>query len=281
MASCTVSSLYEHSTKRKTARINTFNQHDFSTICTQKDHRRFSIPNHPLSTRCLNPITGNTQFHREFSLSPQKILEASPPSIQPYLRLIRFDKPIGSLLLFWPCSWSIAMATLPGHLPSLSILFLFGAGAFMMRGAGCIINDMWDRDFDQKVERTKLRPLASGELNFFQGLSLLGAMLSGSLAILLMLNNYTILLGASSMILVILYPLAKRYTNWPQLMLGVTLNWGVLMAWSQICGSLGAGVIPLYFATVLYTMFYDTIYSHQVASSSTASVGRHLITYMS
>ncbi|KAL5020750.1 hypothetical protein ScPMuIL_002167, partial [Solemya velum] len=206
----------------------------------------------------------NTQFHREFSLSPQKILEASPPSIQPYLRLIRFDKPIGSLLLFWPCSWSIAMATLPGHLPSLSILFLFGAGAFMMRGAGCIINDMWDRDFDQKVERTKLRPLASGELNFFQGLSLLGAMLSGSLAILLMLNNYTILLGASSMILVILYPLAKRYTNWPQLMLGLTFNLGALMGWSAVVGDCNwAVVLPLYASCILWTLFYDTVYAHQ------------------
>ncbi|XP_070187327.1 4-hydroxybenzoate polyprenyltransferase, mitochondrial-like isoform X2 [Littorina saxatilis] len=143
------------------------------------------------------------------------------------------------------------------------MLTLFGAGAFFMRGAGCIINDMWDRDFDKKVERTKQRPLASGELTHFQALVFLASQLSVSLGILLQLNTYSILLGASSMLLVVMYPLAKRYTYWPQIMLGVTLNWGVLLAWAGLKGSLHWPVAPLYLACVLYTMFYDTIYSHQ------------------
>ncbi|XP_060069567.1 4-hydroxybenzoate polyprenyltransferase, mitochondrial-like isoform X2 [Ylistrum balloti] len=200
---------------------------------------------------------------RCLTLSPKGILDASPKRIQPYLRLIRFDKPIGTLLLYWPCTWSIAMAATPGHIPDLWLLTLFGTGAFFMRGAGCIINDMWDRDFDKKVERTKCRPLTSGELSMFQGLVCLGGMLSVSLAILCQLNMFSIILGASSMIPVILYPLAKRFTYWPQAMLGVTLNWGVLIAWSAITGGLDWPVLPLYTACVVYTIIYDTIYSHQ------------------
>ncbi|XP_069141538.1 4-hydroxybenzoate polyprenyltransferase, mitochondrial-like isoform X2 [Argopecten irradians] len=201
--------------------------------------------------------------NRCLAMSPKGILDASPKQIQPYLRLIRFDKPIGTYLLYWPCTWSIAMAASPGHFPDLWLLTLFGTGAFFMRGAGCIINDMWDRDFDRKVERTKLRPLTSGELSMFQGLVCLGGMLSVSLAILCQLNMFSIVLGASSMLLVIAYPLAKRFTYWPQAMLGVTLNWGVLIAWSAINGGLDWSVLPLYMACVMYTIIYDTIYSHQ------------------
>lgn len=193
----------------------------------------------------------------------QKILEATSPRIQPYLRLLRFDKPIGTYLLFWPCTWSIGLAAQAGHLPDLYMLALFGLGSFVMRGSGCIINDMWDRDIDCKVERTRARPLASGELSPFQALVFLGGNLSIALTILLQLNWYSVFLGAASMILVVLYPLAKRYTYWPQVVLGVTLSWGVLVAWSALRGSLELPVVPLYTACVLYTMFYDTIYSHQ------------------
>ncbi|XP_062596610.1 4-hydroxybenzoate polyprenyltransferase, mitochondrial-like isoform X2 [Saccostrea cucullata] len=214
-----------------------------------------------LNTYCLND--SRIIQRRHFKLSPRDILEASPSVLQPYMRLIRFDKPIGTWLLFWPCTWSIALATAPGSLPSLWLLGLFGAGSFFMRGAGCIINDMWDKDFDRKVERTKLRPLASGELSQFQGLVCLAGMLSISLGILLQLNWYSVILGAASMGLVITYPLAKRFTFWPQALLGVTLNWGVLIAWSGIHGCLQLPVIPLYLACVLYTIIYDSIYSHQ------------------
>ncbi|XP_052780276.1 4-hydroxybenzoate polyprenyltransferase, mitochondrial-like isoform X1 [Mya arenaria] len=201
--------------------------------------------------------------HHSRHLNTQKIIEAAPKSFQPYLRLIRFDKPIGTFLLFWPCTWSIALAAPAGALPSLYLLTLFGLGSFIMRGAGCIINDMWDKDIDAKVERTRTRPLASGELSHFQALCFLGANLTLALTILLQLNWYSVFLGASSMGLVVGYPLAKRFTYWPQIMLGLTLNWGVLLAWAGIHGSVAGPALSLYTACVLYTMFYDTIYSHQ------------------
>jgi 4-hydroxybenzoate polyprenyltransferase len=113
-----------------------------------------------------------------------------PAKIQPYLKLIRLDKPIGSMVLLWPCWWSIGLAGSAGHLPDMKMLGLFGAGAVIMRGAGCIINDMWDRDFDKKVERTKVRPLAAGQLSMRQATVWLGANLSAGLAILLSLNPY-------------------------------------------------------------------------------------------
>ncbi|XP_052066102.1 4-hydroxybenzoate polyprenyltransferase, mitochondrial-like isoform X2 [Mytilus californianus] len=219
--------------------------------------------NFPPDGSCFNRKDAYRKQKRNLSVTPKEILDASPKSLQPYLRLIRFDKPIGTWLLYWPCTWSIGLAAAPGHFPDLWLLTLFGAGAFFMRGAGCIVNDMWDRDFDRKVERTKLRPLASGELTYFQGLCCLGGMLSVSLGILLQLNWYSVVLGAASMVLVITYPLAKRVTFWPQAMLGVTLNWGVLIAWSAIQGSIQTPVVSLYFASVLYTMIYDSIYSHQ------------------
>ncbi|KAJ8301372.1 hypothetical protein KUTeg_020359 [Tegillarca granosa] len=199
-----------------------FKEHDFQRQNVNKFHSANNLHN-LVRKSSFNDKHNKKTFHeqsRNLSFSPAKILAASPAGLQPYLRLIRFDKPIGTWLLYWPCTWSIALAATPGCLPDLWLLTLFGMGSFFMRGAGCIINDMWDKDFDRKVERTKLRPLASGELTQFQGLSCLASMLSVSLCILLQLNYYSIILGASSMLLVILYPLAKRYTFWPQAMLG-------------------------------------------------------------
>ncbi|KAH7678293.1 Para-hydroxybenzoate--polyprenyltransferase [Aphelenchoides avenae] len=135
---------------------------------------------------------------------------------------MRADKPIGTWLLYLPCTWSIALATPAGHFPSLYMLCLFGTGAFFMRSAGCVINDLWDRDFDRKVERTKLRPLASGEVSERQAITLLAGLLSVSLGVLLQLNWLSVFVGASSMALVLTYPLAKRFTYWPQLMLGMS-----------------------------------------------------------
>ncbi|KAK7503613.1 hypothetical protein BaRGS_00005152 [Batillaria attramentaria] len=224
--------------------------------------RSSTTKRHPLlGTQCTLSDVQPTRF---LAFSTKAILEASPPSFQPYLRLIRFDKPIGTMLLLWPCTWSIALAATPGHLPDARMLALFGAGAFFMRGAGCIINDMWDSDFDKKVERTKLRPLASGELTHFQALVFLASQLSISLGILLQLNTYSILLGAASMILVVLYPLAKRFTYWPQLMLGFTFNYGALLGWSAVRGACEWSVcLPLYAAGIMWTLIYDTIYAHQ------------------
>lgn len=193
-----------------------------------------------------------------------RLVDSAPQAIQPYLKLMRLDKPIGSWLLFWPCSWSIASAASPGCFPDPYMLALFGTGALVMRGAGCTINDMWDRDIDYKVERTKDRPLVSGEVSLKQALVFLGGQLSVGLAILLQLNWYSVFLGASSLALVIAYPLMKRITYWPQLVLGFTFNWGALLGYSAIKGYVDWSLcLPLYLSGVCWTIVYDTIYAHQ------------------
>ncbi|XP_020911755.1 4-hydroxybenzoate polyprenyltransferase, mitochondrial-like [Exaiptasia diaphana] len=197
-------------------------------------------------------------------LNTASVVESCPEIIQPYLKLIRFDRPIGTWLLYLPCTWSISMAADPGLIPDLKLLTLFGVGALVMRGAGCTINDMWDSDFDKKVARTRTRPIASGQISHFQALVFLGAQLSCGLAVLLCLYNYSIVLGASSMGLVITYPLMKRITYWPQVVLGLTFNWGALVGWSAVKGSCDWSVcLPLYAGGFFWTMVYDTIYAHQ------------------
>ncbi|XP_014252489.1 4-hydroxybenzoate polyprenyltransferase, mitochondrial [Cimex lectularius] len=192
------------------------------------------------------------------------IVNSSSDKIRPYLKLMRLDKPIGSWLLFWPCGWSIALAADPGCFPDLKMLMLFGAGALVMRGAGCTINDMWDRDIDRKVERTKDRPLVSGALSITDAWVFLAAQLSVALIILLQLNWYSVFLGASSLGLVVIYPLMKRVTYWPQLVLGMTFNWGALLGWSALHSSIDWAVcLPLYLSGVCWTILYDTIYAHQ------------------
>ncbi|XP_029365772.1 4-hydroxybenzoate polyprenyltransferase, mitochondrial [Echeneis naucrates] len=201
---------------------------------------------------------------RPFSLSAATIVNSAPAPVQPYLRLMRLDKPIGTWLLYLPCTWSIALAADPGCLPDLGMLTLFGTGALLMRGAGCTINDMWDKDFDKKVSRTATRPIASGEISRMQALVFLGGQLSLALGVLLCLNYYSIALGAASLSLVITYPLMKRITYWPQFVLGLTFNWGALLGWSAVKGSCDWSVcLPLYFAGVMWTLIYDTIYAHQ------------------
>ncbi|PSS02818.1 4-hydroxybenzoate polyprenyltransferase [Actinidia chinensis var. chinensis] len=188
-----------------------------------------------------------------------------PKKAQPYARLARLDKPIGTWLLAWPCFWSITLAASPGNPPDIKLLTLFGCGALLLRGAGCTVNDLLDRDIDTKVERTKLRPVASGVLTPFQGICFLGFQLLLGLGILLQLNNYSRVLGASSLLLVFSYPLMKRLTFWPQAFLGLTFNWGALLGWSAVKGSLDPAVVfPLYISGVFWTLVYDTIYAHQV-----------------
>lgn len=146
-----------------------------------------------------------------------------PKTYQPYLRLSRLDKPTGSWLLFLPGAWSIAFAGLSIH--TLELLGLFAVGTILMRGAGCTINDLWDRNYDRRVERTKTRPIASGEISPRQALIWAGVQLSMSFLILIQLNLPSIVLGITSLVPVIIYPLMKRYTYWPQLFLGLTFNW--------------------------------------------------------
>ncbi|KAF9120009.1 Para-hydroxybenzoate--polyprenyltransferase, mitochondrial precursor (PHB:polyprenyltransferase) [Mortierella sp. 14UC] len=180
---------------------------------------------------------------------PGTWLDRMPKSVQPYLYLTRIDKPIGTWLLFWP-SWGITMASYSAHIPltpTLSTIGLFGIGAVIMRGAGCTINDLWDRNIDKKVERTKVRPLASGAVTPSQAIAFLGLQLGAGLAVLTQLNLYSILLGASSLSLVVSYPAMKRITYWPQVVLGLAFNWGALLGSSAMLGAANWPVaLPLY-----------------------------------
>ncbi|KAJ4958833.1 hypothetical protein NE237_025944 [Protea cynaroides] len=208
---------------------------------------------------------GNSPGEREGSKSQVSWIDLYlPKAVRPYAHLARLDKPIGTWLLAWPCMWSITLAASPGSLPDFKMMSLFGCGALLLRGAGCTVNDLLDTDIDKKVERTKLRPVASSVLTPFQGLSFLGVQLLLGLGILLQLNNYSIVLGASSLLLVFSYPLMKRFTFWPQAFLGLTFNWGALLGWAAVKGSLDpAIVLPLYISGVFWTIVYDTIYAHQ------------------
>lgn len=184
-----------------------------------------------------------------------------PKWARPYARLLRLDRPIGIWLLLWPCLWSLALAAPQG--PDIGLILLFTFGAIIMRGAGCVINDLYDLDLDRKVGRTAIRPLPSGQLTPRQALALLVILLLLGLGILLHFNSLTILLGFCSMPLILIYPLAKRITWWPQLVLGFTFNWGALMGWAAVHGELHVSAFLLYAAGVFWTLGYDTIYAHQ------------------
>lgn len=184
----------------------------------------------------------------------------SPDFAWPYLQLMRADRPVGTWLLLWPCLWAIALASqTPAHI----YMLLFSAGAFVMRGAGCVVNDLADRKYDARVARTKGRPLASGRVSVLQAFIFLGALCLAGLCILLQLNEFTIWLGVFSLGLVILYPFMKRFTYWPQIVLGLTFNWGALMGWAAITGSLAWPALLLYGGGIFWTLGYDTIYAHQ------------------
>jgi 4-hydroxybenzoate polyprenyltransferase len=198
--------------------------------------------------------------------------------VRPYYYLARIDKSVGTMLLLWPCVWGTSLATEMGHVPDIILLSKFAVGAFVMRGAGCVINDLWDRDFDKHVERTKLRPLASGEVTVAEALVFLFGQLSCGLLILVSFNYSTIVWGFASMPLVIAYPLMKRFTNWPQLVLGLTFNWGVIVGWTAVQGSLSLlPVLPLYFSGVCWTLVYDTLYGYQDREDD-KKLGRPVIT---
>ncbi len=183
------------------------------------------------------------------------------PWLRPYARLMRLDRPIGTWLLLLPCWWGVVLAR--GSLADIWYLMLFALGAVVMRGAGSVINDIYDRDIDRKVERTRSRPLASGDIKLWQALILLALLLLIGLGVLLLFNRFTIGLGIASLLLVFTYPLAKRVTWWPQLVLGLAFNLGALMGWTAIHGGIGIPAFLLYVGGVFWTLAYDTIYAHQ------------------
>jgi 4-hydroxybenzoate polyprenyltransferase len=189
------------------------------------------------------------------------LLPKIPAFAQPYARLMRLDKPVGVWLLLLPCWWSVALAS--PKIPDLWLMFLFALGALVMRGAGCVINDIYDRKLDADVARTSTRPLASGEIKLWQAFLFLALLLLIGLGILMLFNRFTIGLGFASLLLVIIYPLMKRITWWPQLFLGFTFNWGALMGWGAVTGMIGLPTLPLYIAGIFWTLAYDTIYAYQ------------------
>lgn len=184
-----------------------------------------------------------------------------PPAAQPYLRLARIDRPIGIWLLLFPCWWSTALAS--GGWPDPWFLLLFVLGATVMRGAGCTLNDIADRDFDARVARTATRPIASGAVSVRQALVFMAALCAAGLVVLLQFNLLTVAIGAASLLLVAFYPFAKRITDWPQAILGLTFNWGALVGWTAVRGELDWPPLCLYAAGLAWTLGYDTIYAHQ------------------
>ncbi|MDP6109361.1 MAG: 4-hydroxybenzoate octaprenyltransferase [Rhodospirillales bacterium] len=184
-----------------------------------------------------------------------------PAAIRPYLRLARADRPIGTWLLLLPCWWGAALAT--PTWPDAKMFVLFAIGAVVMRGAGCTVNDLADRKFDASVARTATRPIASGQISVLKAFVFLALQLFFGLSILLQFNAFTVALGVSSLVLIVLYPFMKRITYWPQLFLGFTFNWGALLGWAAVKGELAAPALVFYAAGIFWTLGYDTIYAHQ------------------
>src|SRR5437763_13495181 len=184
-----------------------------------------------------------------------------PGWAEPYARLARLDRPIGTWLLLFPGWWGIALAS--ERWPDPVLLLLFAIGAVVMRGAGCTLNDIADRDYDGQVARTRLRPLPSGAVSVRQAVVFLLLQLTIGAAVLFTLNRITVLLGTAVLVLIGTYPFMKRITYWPQVFLGLNFNWGALIGWTAVTGALAWLPVLLYVGGVFWTVGYDTIYAHQ------------------
>src|SRR5258707_7331037 len=191
----------------------------------------------------------------------------APSWSRPYLRLSRFDRPIGSWLLLMPCWWSAALACGIAHdirqLPLIIVLFLIGA--FVMRGAGCTWNDITDSDLDAKVERTRSRPIPAGQVSVPQAFAFLVLQALIGLVVLLQFNRFAVMSGIASLIIVAVYPFMKRITWWPQVVLGLAFSWGALMGFAVILGRIDLTALVLYAGSIAWVIGYDTIYAHQDA----------------
>ena len=219
-----------------------------------------------IKTKFLNTAKASLSTQTKIP-DDQRILKSDSKVIKNldwYLRLIRFDKQIGTKLLLLPWYWSIALATPAGLLPSFYTMALFGAGAVTARSAGWVINDYWDKDIDKLVERTKYRPLTTGEISENKALLLFGSLTATCFGIAYLLPLKVTTLGFWAIPLVISYPRFKRFFRHPQMMLGVTFNWGVFMGYAAILNALNFQIlIPLYIGSIWWTVFYDTIYAFQ------------------
>ena len=232
-----------------------------------------AIPAEANSKKVTNPADG------PIADAPQAnwVDRFAPARLKPWLRLVRADRPIGAWLLMWPCWWSVALAARADYSAALAVnadefvdfrgvarlLILFTIGAFAMRSAGCIYNDIIDRDIDAKVARTKGRPLASGQISVTSALLCAFALCLTGLAVLDQFNSFAFVLGFASAGIVLIYPFMKRVTFWPQAVLGLAFSWGALMGWAAYYADLNHAAIILYAAAVAWTVAYDTIYAHQ------------------
>ena len=184
--------------------------------------------------------------------------------IKPWYQLARLDKPIGFLLLMWPCLWSYTLgSTIFSYNISLKYIIYFILGSILMRGAGCTWNDLLDKKYDAKVKRTQSRPLASNKISSVNAIIFLIFQLFLSLLILIQFNNITIIIGLLSIVPIIIYPLMKRITWWPQVFLGITFNWGAIMGWTAATGEITYHCMIMYIGCIFWTIGYDTIYAHQ------------------
>jgi 4-hydroxybenzoate polyprenyltransferase len=204
-----------------------------------------------------------------------------PQSLWPYARLARLDRPVGWQLLLIPCLWSEALAALAqNRVPSVWHILLFTIGAIAMRGAGSTWNDVLDRDIDRQVERTRNRPLANGSVTLRQALIFMMIQALVGFLVLIQFNLFTIVLGIASLLLVALYPLAKRVTGHPQIVLGLVFGWGALVGWAAAFGALAQPALLLYAATVFWIIGYDTIYAMQdIEDDAMVGIGSTALTY--
>jgi 4-hydroxybenzoate polyprenyltransferase len=185
---------------------------------------------------------------------------ALPRALRPYASLMRLDRPIGSWLLYWPCAWSVALAGVDGQW----LLFLWlGLGAFAMRSAGCVYNDIVDRDLDKSVERTRLRPLASGRVSLTSAWVLIGLLCLIGLLVLFQLKRVAAIVALISIAPVAAYPFMKRITWWPQAWLGIVFSWGALVGWPAVTGRLAPPMFFLWFGSIAWVVGYDTLYAIQ------------------
>tara|TARA_B100000886_G_scaffold219372_1_gene152307 strand:- start:373 stop:1230 length:858 start_codon:yes stop_codon:yes gene_type:complete len=182
-----------------------------------------------------------------------------------FINLTRLNKPIGYMLLFWPCSWGLAYSMIENFNINLFFyyLLLFFLGSILMRSAGCVFNDIIDKDFDKKVQRTKGRPIASGEISIKKSFFYVLILCLLAFLVLIQFNFLTIIVGIASMILAFAYPFMKRITYWPQLFLGLTFNWGIILAWTATNNTISLEILPLYLSAIFWTLGYDTIYGIQ------------------
>ena len=185
---------------------------------------------------------------------------ALPTRLRPFASLMRLDRPIGSWLLYWPCAWSVALAGVDGR---WALFLWLGLGAFAMRSAGCVYNDIVDRELDRRVERTRLRPLASNRVSLRSAWILIAGLCLIGLIVLLQLNPVAAIVALVSIVPVAAYPFMKRITWWPQAWLGIVFSWGALVGWPAVTGALGWTTFLLWFGSIAWVVGYDTLYAIQ------------------